>query len=285
MHKLLKFEYRRLFYRVSLYVCLAIVLVPVLFTFFTCALSYLEAKTSDSYSFSAVSNTMYGIMYKMISSANLTLLSVIFTSIFVCEDSTRGTVKTIYSLGYPRFKLFLAKFIASTTATAIMYFVIILIALICGAFFSISSEESTSNSLFGMITGNKEPDIVLFIIQQFAVIMGAHAFYYLMAQLSQKTGISIVLGIFIPSVISSFLGIIAMILLEILNKNKVLSEVVMDAYMTFLKYWLPSTLGSILSSIGLSSDLNYGVSIMVNIGYIVVFGALAVLVNNKKEIK
>lgn len=286
MHNLLKFEYRRLFYRTSLYVCFAVVIVPVLFMFIVTAASYLSAKNNGELNLSLFSNTMYGIVSQMIKSANLTLLSVIFTSVFVCEDQTRGTIKTIYSLGYPRAKLSAARFLASATATAIMYWAVILIALICGTLFSSTENRAVDpGMIFGLTQEYKEPDVFVFIIQQFAVIMGAHSFYYLMAQISQKTGISIVLGIFIPGMISSGFGVITMIFSYVFNSNNAITDALGKAYMTFLQYWLPSMLSSLLSEIGMSSELNYAASIIVNIGYIVAFGAFAVLISYKKEIK
>ena len=78
---------------------------------------------------------------------------------------------------------------------------------------------------------------------------------------------------------------ITMIFSYVFNSNNAITDALGKAYMTFLQYWLPSTLGSVLSAIGMSSDLNYAASIIVNIGYIVAFGAFAVLISYKKEIK
>ena len=92
MYKLLKFQFRRLFLRSSLYVCLGVIAVPVLFSFYGIASSTLSNIQGADYS-------MFMIIRQMISVANLTTLVVIFTSIYGCEDSARGTIKTIYSLG------------------------------------------------------------------------------------------------------------------------------------------------------------------------------------------
>ena len=210
MHRLLKFEFRRLFLRVSLYVCLGIVAVPVLFMFYITGTEYF----SKDYNYQI---TLYSVLQSMISVANLTTLSVVFTSIFVCEDKARGTIKTIYSLGYPRYKLFLAKFLASASATAIMYALIILFGIICGLLFS----KPGNSSLFDIMGEiQTEPDIVLFIVQQFFVIMGAHAFYFMVAELIGKTGLGIVLGIFVPGLVSSFVGVLTAVISAAAHDNE-----------------------------------------------------------------
>ena len=178
MYKLLKFEFRRLFLRVSLYICLGVIAVPVLSMFYITGSDYF----SKDYNYQI---TLFGVLQNMIRVANLTTLSVVFTSIFGCEDKARGTIKTIYSLGFPRFKLFLSKFLASATGEA-----------------------------------QEEPNIILFIIQQFFVIMGAHAFYYMISELIGKTGLAIVLSIFGPGLVSSFFGIITAIISSVAYKNE-----------------------------------------------------------------
>ncbi len=275
MHRLLKFEFRRLFLRVSLYVCLGIVAVPVLFMFYITGTEYF----SKDYNYQI---TLYSVLQSMISVANLTTLSVVFTSIFVCEDKARGTIKTIYSLGYPRYKLFLAKFLASASATAIMYALIILFGIICGLLFS----KPGNSSLFDIMGEiQTEPDIVLFIVQQFFVIMGAHAFYFMVAELIGKTGLGIVLGIFVPGLVSSFVGVLTAVISAAAHDNEKITEALSNGYITFLQYWLPSTLSSFTGLFTGSGGVDLWISIAVNTGYIIAFGGLGMLITYKKQIK
>ena len=275
MHRLLKFEFRRLFLRVSLYVCLGIVAVPVLFMFYITGTEYF----SKDYNYQI---TLYSVLQSMISVATLTTLSVVFTSIFVCEDKARGTIKTIYSLGYPRYKLFLAKFLASASATAIMYALIILFGIICGLLFS----KPGNSSLFDIMGEiQTEPDIVLFIVQQFFVIMGAHAFYFMVAELIGKTGLGIVLGIFVPGLVSSFVGVLTAVISAAAHDNEKITEALSNGYITFLQYWLPSTLSSFTGLFTGSGGVDLWISIAVNTGYIIAFGGLGMLITYKKQIK
>ena len=278
MYKLLKFEFRRLFLRVSLYICLGVIAVPVLSMFYITGSDYF----SKDYNYQI---TLFGVLQNMIRVANLTTLSVVFTSIFGCEDKARGTIKTIYSLGFPRFKLFLSKFLASATATTIMYFLIVISGVVCGLLFS---KEGQSSMLDIIGEAQEEPNIILFIIQQFFVIMALHAFYYMFAELVKKTGVSIVLGVFIPGSVLMLAFIIFSILGNIFQDNEAVSKALMNIFFTFSKYWLPSNTASMVSLFSVligdpSADIT--ISIIVNIGYIAVFGGLALLITSKKEIK
>lgn len=275
MYKLLKFEFRRLFLRVSLYICLGVIAVPVLSMFYITGSDYF----SKDYNYQI---TLFGVLQNMIGVANLTTLSVVFTSIFGCEDKARGTIKTIYSLGFPRFKLFLSKFLASATATTIMYFLIVISGVVCGLLFS---KEGQSSMLDIIGEAQEEPNIILFIIQQFFVIMGAHAFYYMISELIGKTGLAIVLSIFGPGLVSSFFGIITAIISSVAYKNEKLVETVSQMYFTFLQYWLPTTFSSFSDMLTGGSGVVLWISILVNTGYILLFGGLAMLITYKKQIK
>ena len=279
MLKLLKFEYRRLFRRISLYVCLGIVAVPVLYVFYLIGTVYFDENDVSRMS-------MFQILQQMISIANLNTLIVVFTSIFGCEDKARGTVKTIYSLGYSRYKIFFAKFAASATAAAMMYAVVLIFGLICGLLFAETSyQDVSSEGILGRMEYAEEPNLVVYIIQQFMIIMGVHAFYYMIAELIQKTGVSIVLGIFAPGIVSSIYGVITFIMCNIAEGNSELVEKLGQAYSTFLMYWLPTTMSSVVGLFGGMVKIDYVISIIVNIGYVMLFGGLGMLITCKKQIK
>ena len=279
MLKLLKFEYRRLFRRISLYVCLGIVAVPVLYVFYLIGTVYFDENDVSRMS-------MFQILQQMISIANLNTLIVVFTSIFGCEDKARGTVKTIYSLGYSRYKIFFFFFSASATAAAMMYAVVLIFGLICGLLFAETSyQDVSSEGILGRMEYAEEPNLVVYIIQQFMIIMGVHAFYYMIAELIQKTGVSIVLGIFAPGIVSSIYGVITFIMCNIAEGNSELVEKLGEAYSTFLMYWLPTTMSSVVGLFGGMVKIDYVISIIVNIGYVMLFGGLGMLITCKKQIK
>ncbi len=282
MRDLLRFEFRRLFLRTSLYVCIGVVLIPVIFMFIITA----ATSNTDGGNFLFFAVTNYQILSMMIGAGNLTTISIIFTSIFVCEDQARGTIKTIHSLGYSKFKLFFAKYIASASASVMMFLAVTFLGLICSQIYGKSYEEASHSGLFlSLYSAENEPDIYIYIVQQLTVILAVHSFYFLVAQMVQKTGLSIVLGIFLPGLISGGVGIIATMLSSIVQDNQVLAEKIQEAYMTFMMYWLPTNTLSISSLLSLVGSLIYPVSILVNIGYVIVFTGAAALVSYKKEIK
>lgn len=282
MRDLLRFEFRRLFLRTSLYVCIGVVLIPVIFMFIITA----ATSNTDGGNFLFFAVTNYQILSMMIGAGNLTTISIIFTSIFVCEDQARGTIKTIHSLGYSKFKLFFAKYIASASASVMMFLAVTFLGLICSQIYGKSYEEASHSGLFlSLYSAENEPDIFIYIVQQLTVILAVHSFYFLVAQMVQKTGLSIVLGIFLPGLISGGVGIIATMLSSIVQDNQVLAEKIQEAYMTFMMYWLPTNTLSISSLLSLVGSLIYPVSILVNIGYVIVFTGAAALVSYKKEIK
>ena len=279
MRDLLHFEYRRLFRRASLYVCLGVIAAPLMMMMLILWLSKLE-DTTISY---------YSCVSTAVRFANLSIMSVIFTSIFVCEDHSRGTEKTIYSLGFSRTKLFFSKFLASATGTALLYSVVMLFGFSAALFFG-SPEKKDEAIYFSIdsLMAETELNIFLYAVQQFFVIMALHAFYYMFAELVKKTGVSIVLGVFIPGSVLMLAFIIFSILGNIFQDNEAVSKALMNIFFTFSKYWLPSNTASMVSLFSVligdqSADIT--ISIIVNIGYIAVFGGLALLITSKKEIK
>ena len=280
MRNLLKFHYRRLFLRSSLYICMGIIAVPLILIFFIIS----------SYLFSSVKLSMNTVFSTMMSMANLSTLVIVFTSIFCCEDYSKGTAKTLYSAGYPRYLLFLSKFIVSTTAAAMMFGIVLIFSLLCGLIYGASWDTSDSlYSTFSSILGNtpkNEPDFVMTVLQQLFVIIGAHACYFMVAELLGKTGFTIVLCIFGPGVISTAFMIITNICSIIfpgVNSSEA-ADIASTIYMYFTAYWLPSGLGSLYNLIGGSITVPW-ISIVVNTFYVLLFGGFALLITNKKQIK
>lgn len=264
MSDLVRFEFRRLLRRTSLYVCFGISMLFVVSVLQSVIQSYVYG----------VNSSFMSIVRQMISVANLPSIVTIFTSIFICEDMARGTVKTIYSLGYPRWQIFSARFLASSAAAAAMYVIVVLIGLITGLIFQSTAVDDDPASF-----------AAVYIVWQFTILMALHAFYFLIAEMTQKTGISIVLGIFGTSIVSIGFNMLFALCSGLAYKNIPLSEAIDHISSVFNMYWLPTLATMFINLFGLSDGINYLASILVNIGYVLLFGGLALLITCKKEIK
>ena len=185
MSELLHFEFRRLFRRVSFYVCTGIVILSSVFImYFFYSVSIVAGGYAKSPDF--ILQTIFPI-------SNLPTFVIIFISIFGCEDYAKGTAKTIFSLGYPRWKIFTAKFITSSTASTIMYCALLLLTILLS---NNSDTKVDTNYLLGPYE-NTDP-FYLIVLQQFTSILAINTFIFLISEIVSKTGISIIIGIFAP---------------------------------------------------------------------------------------
>ncbi len=281
MRDLLHFEFRRLFRRTSLYICLGVVAAPLVMIMFLMGLTISEGEKIPYYT----------CMTTMVQYANLSILTVVFTSIFVCEDHARGTEKTIYSLGFSRNSLFFAKFLASATGAVLLYLAVMLFGFLSCLIFGSSPDNADINAfnINEVLSPSENHNIFLYALQQFFIIMALHAFYYMFAQLVQKTGIAIVLGIFVPGMVLTVVWMICGMFSSALHENEEAVRTLNRIVYVFAQYWLPSTMSTMVSFFsfigGEGGGTNIPVSIIVNTGYVLLFGGLALLMTNKREIK
>ena len=231
----------------------------------------------------------YSCMALMMQYANLSIMSVIFTSIFACEDHARGTEKTIFALGFSRTKIFFARFLASAVGTLLLYSVVMIFGFLASLCFG--SEQQPTDELYTLdiLSINREdPNIFLYALQQLFIIMALHAFYFMFAELVKKTGFSIVLGVFVPGMVLMLVGIAFIALGSLFHDNTALTETLENIFLTFSKYWLPSSTSSMIgffTTLAGVKGADIFISMAVNTGYIILFGGLALLITNKKEIK
>lgn len=278
MSELFHFEFRRLFRRVSLYVCTGIAFLPALFMMLITLLATLDGgsgMTPEEF-----------IQYIFII-GNLPTFVIVFTSIFVCEDYTRGTAKTIYSLGYPRWQHFTAKFAASNVAAVIMFGFILCVSLIFTLFIP---NKRDSMDIIGSLFYRSAP-MYLIILQQLSAVLAIHAFIFMFAELVNKTGIAIIIGIFAPGLVSGAVTFVCSILntlsgsdSSLMSEDKSIFSHIMYFFNT---YWISSgSSASIMSMLsGYGFEYNYVLAICINLGYVLLFGGLALVNVSKKEIK
>lgn len=280
MSELFRFEFRRLFRRVSLYVCTGIAFLPALFIM----LSTLMSTMMDGGS--GMSREYYVQLIFMI--GNLPTFVIIFTSIFGCEDYSKGTAKTIFSLGYPRWQHFVAKFTASNVAAALMYILIFSVSMIFTLFLPQKTFSANTAGEVNGLFGSSAP-LYLIALQQLSSILAIHAFIFMFAELVRKTGIAIIIGIFAPGLVSGAVTVFCAIMNSITGAydNFNYSETIFDKIMFFFNsYWLSfGTSGSVMNNLSGGMKFDHVLSIVINIGYIIIFGGLALFNMTKKEIK
>lgn len=285
MFNLFRFEYRRLFRRISLYICIGILLMMVMYGLFLMTISILSEDLDNIFAMTA-----YQMVSFTIAMSNITIITAVFTSIFVCEDRSKGTIKTIRSLGYPRYQLFLAKYAASATATAIMVISSLMISILCAAVVGADFNPVKNTTDFpgmGSLFGGTM-NVFVYAIYEFTVIMACHSLYFMVSELVGKTGLSIVINIFGPGLIYIILAVLygfvytVFVSLELQAVTDVLEQIAV----LFTMYWLPTSITTLfISLMGTMDDTGALIGVFVNIGYILLFGGLALLITSKKQVK
>lgn len=278
MLNMMQFQFRRLFRKSSLYICL---LITTVFSFYAAGTVFSSIESTLKYAEDRDYLAEYNISYSnkeilslCFAMSFVTLVTAIFTAIFVCEDRSHGTIKTIYSKGYSRTSVFVSKYIA-TVVYITMYFAAILLVAFAS---TCLIELMYSRTLPGIIVWNNE-NIIPMILNQYLSLIAVNTLYYLVSELVGKTGIAIALSIFAPIILLLVLGQIYMIVRQF--SGTALDEIAS----TFTLYYLPTIMGNMLTAIGLGdSNFNYLTAILFDFGYIIVFGSLALLVTNKKQV-
>ena len=271
MSELLHFEFRRLFRRVSFYVCTGIVILSSVFImFFFYSVSIAAGGYAKSPDF---------ILQTIFPLSNLPTFVIIFISIFGCEDYAKGTAKTIFSLGYPRWKIFTAKFITASTASTIMYGVLLLLTILL----SNNSDTKVDTNYLLEPYENTDP-FYLIVLQQFTSILAINTFIFLISEIVSKTGISIIIGIFAPGIILGFVSFFCS-MMNSMFFNDAEESVFTSINSFFTMYWLSSSNSMVYLLSQFSDSYDRVFAIIVNLFYVMIFGALSLLCVTKKEIK
>ena len=279
MLNMMQFQFRRLFKKSSMYICM---LITAVFAFYPVSTIISSIESHLRYSANYDNFTDYTISYSSkeiltmcFAISFITLITAIFTAIFVCEDRTQGTIKTIYAKGYSRTSVFTSKYLATVAYITIYYAILLVVAI-----FSIFMIQLLYSSRFPEIITWDNENLLPMIVNQYLSLIAVNTLYYLISELVGKTGIGIALSIFAPIILLIILGQIYMIIRQMVGDaiDKVAETVAM--------YYLPTLMTGMISAFGFtSSDYNYLIAILFDLGYIVIFGGLALLVTNKQQVK
>lgn len=249
MKNLFKFELFKLRKQKSLYICSGLILVMVLFTLLISLLLF--NALGEEY---MTKPTAINVMLSSVSAADFTLIAGIFVVLYVCGDFGQQTIKNIYSRGFSRTEVYFVKLIICVAYTVAMFIITELFALAMGsAFFGFKPQEG---HIFALLLG------------QLLACIAYATFVFAVCHLIKRTGIAIVVVIFVPMVLSLILSL--------------LDTIIRADNFKLVDYWLDGMLTSL-------SDASASVTTIV-VGCIlpVVYAALFVtggfFLNRKSEV-
>lgn len=245
MKTLLKFELRRLIRKKSFYVCMGIMVGLV-------ALSTLVINLLVMPEFYPDLSTS---LLNGLANSSFGLVAGIFAVLFVSEDFAEQTVRSVYAKGYTREKVYFAKLITTLIATTIAFFVVEISAVLCGALL-LSSEGVMEARLFGVIG------------VQYVVTLAEVTLAFMASIVLKKNSNAIVAIIAAPVLMS--------LALEIIDLVAMIKE------FTLASLWL-SNFGTAL--VTLEVEQSRLITCLVgSLIYIVIFGAIGLLFNKRREI-
>lgn len=258
MKNLFKFEFRKLFHRTSFYVCTSImILVDIL----SIVAVHLLGVTSYS-DMSAWEATQTAISGNL-----LTIVLAVFVSMFVCEDTTGGTIKNICGKGYDRLQVFITKYLVSLCGTLIIYYA-------CMAFMFIYALISGASLEFA---GSQ---LGLAYAAQLVVIIATHTLIFSVAVLIGKNGLAIAINVLIPMFITLPLLIIDYLVdMEKMYATNCWLDQLKATTISYISEPLSDALG--LSTVVGGNGLEQAV--ILSIVYFAVFAVLGVFINQKKQ--
>lgn len=237
MCKLLKLNFINLFANKLFYVCLLLLLSSPIFNY----IGSLNADNLENYKvFTQIMNFL---------SSEISLISIIFISLFACFDYTEGTMKNIIARGFTRSQVLFSKYVVSIVGLFIMYLITILLTFVLFRQNGIGYEQS----------------MLLPLINRSITII-AHIFLFVtLASLFEKNSSSIIACLFVPTIIVTCLNLID-------------SNLKMD----ISKFWLDNISNDFNSNPSISNFYN---TIGVYLIYIIIFIIFGNKMIKKKEIK
>ena len=234
MNRIIKLQFRNLFHSKLFYVCMGLTLL------LNVGLSFLEPGASTTKVLPQITSFM---------SSELSIISVIFVSLFSCLDFNEGTTKNIIARGYTRTQLLFSKFITILSGLLIMY---LAAAILLFIMYIKNGLGYDSSFLYTLI--NSVVSIIAYTI-----------FYSTISFILEKSGTSIITCLFVPNIINLVLGIID-------SKLK----------MNISNYWIDNISNNFLKAKTLP---NLTSSTIFYIIYIIIIIALGTQILKKKEIK
>jgi ABC-type transport system involved in multi-copper enzyme maturation permease subunit len=195
MARLLKFEFRKIITQKSLYIC-TLIMIGLLFLseLLTKATQNMFPEFADKYISSGIVSTVSAL-----SNSSFSLVIRIFIAITVCEDYEHLIVKNIYSRGYSRIKVSIAKLITVAIIASGMFLIVM------------ASSFSFGTMFFGVGSPGNFKFLALIAVQFLAMLAEA-SLYFAISIVVRKTGTAIGVTIVGPMLAGVMLSILDAIL-------------------------------------------------------------------------
>lgn len=247
MKELLKFEFHKLWKQKSFYICL-IVMIALAFIGIV-----LSKELASHPQLEIALPTLESVLLSCVSTSSFTLIAGIFTALFICTDFDQMTIKNIYSRGFSKGAVYLAKYFVSIIGTIVLFLAMLLATFIAGQMLLNGKEISSQ--------------VITLLLGQFAYCLAVISFVFVISILVKKTGVSIALAILGPSLIGTVFSLADSLLkLESFKMND---------------YWLESFIKDL--SIASVSSSRMTICILFSIIYLVMFTGIGYIFHNKQE--
>ncbi|MCR5692140.1 MAG: ABC transporter permease [Eubacterium sp.] len=190
MARLLKFEFRKLFFQKSFYICGGISLILMIATM---VISHMASLMIAEGQLLNPANDGVKAAVSAVDLSSIQLILPIFLPLYVCVDFTQGTIKNILARGFSRSQVLWSKYIVCQVAGLSIYAIHFVFALCLG-------------SLLGGL-GQWSLKALASLAVQTLVLTASISFYFMLCMLFQTMGASISLGILLPSVGGTILNV------------------------------------------------------------------------------
>ena len=218
MSNLLHFEFIKLFKSVSFYICGACMILIGMFSFGALALA-------DSFMFAGglsladIGYSGISFMNKIMSVSDFPVLIGILVSIGICSEYHSKTFKNIWSRGFSRAQVFIAKSIVYSVAAIMYAAVLMILGLLIGTV------------LWGI--GPINTNVILSLLIQLVMSVAYAMIFVMVAFVFKNTAISVVIAVSCPSMITLG-GTILDYILEWRQINIKVSDYLLSANLSFL---------------------------------------------------
>nr|MBQ6241498.1 ABC transporter permease [Lachnospiraceae bacterium] len=265
MKNLLRFEFRKMFRRSSLYICLGAAVATAVLTVFTTYSMYKifmeDISTMQSFSSSDLAALAgftqldgWGQMLIALTSSSPVMLMGIFIALLVCSDYSSKTAKNIIGRGYSRTGWLSAKLAAVGCACLLFSAVTMLAGFLSGTIF--------------WEAGEFRGRYIVLILLQLLIMMGYAAVFVFWSVLLRSSGGAIALNLVFPTTLSLILTVLDLLIFE--ENGKI------------TRFWLS---GAMQTAAGVSADgKDLWLAALAGVLYTVVFTGLSYMIVNKRDV-
>ncbi|MDD6488349.1 MAG: ABC transporter permease subunit [Clostridia bacterium] len=198
---------------------------------------------------------VWSMVNYLFTDSDVGILTAICICVFITSEYSMGTFKNSVSRGFSRTQIYISKFIVSVVSSLIIVSLFVIGGIIV-AF--ISMPTNTDVSLWQMI---------LMIFTYLILAVASASMYLMFAMLFRKTGVSVATSICIVVFVSSIFQVLG---------------VFVENFSNYSRFWILNTFTIVEKS---CLDGEIYIPLLIGLGYIVVTGAIGLMVFRKRDIK